>query len=33
MKYDFVECATETVRKFDLGLTFDLEVAFHMCRL
>ena len=34
IKYDFAESAAEYSRKFDLGSTFDLEVAlFHMCRI
>ena len=31
VKYDFVESATDqSSQQFDLGSTFDLEVAFHM---
>ena len=30
IKYDFAESATEYSLKFDLGSTFDLDVAFHM---
>ena len=30
--YDFVESAKNN-QNFDLGLTFDLEVVFHMCRI
>ena len=33
IKYDFAESATECSRKFDIGSTFDLDVAFHMCRI
>ena len=33
VEYDFVESATETVKKMDLGSTFHLEVTFHVCRI
>ena len=33
IKYDFAESAKELYWKFDLGSTFAVEVAFHMCRI